>query len=70
MSDSITIHALRHGFPLCGFTTAPPNEWPTGHFWVSWLEWEAAIASRQWKAKELCVKCVEHLDREPSWRRT
>ena len=28
------IHVLHQGFPLCGFSTKLPREWPKGHSWV------------------------------------
>ena len=28
------VHILRHGFPLCQFTTHPPKDWPENHVWV------------------------------------
>jgi hypothetical protein len=29
-----TVHLLRHGLPLCGFSTKVPGEWPPNHVWV------------------------------------
>lgn len=32
--DASTVHILRHGLPLCGFTTRVPGDWPAGNTWV------------------------------------
>lgn len=29
-----TVHILRHGMPLCGFSRDVPRDWPPGHLWV------------------------------------
>lgn len=29
-----TIHALRRGFALCGFSPLRPADWPDGHIWA------------------------------------
>lgn len=31
----MTIHILRNGLPLCGFSSLVPNDWPPGHSWVA-----------------------------------
>jgi hypothetical protein len=31
---SYTVHILHHGWPLCGFSTRVPREWPEDHRWV------------------------------------
>jgi hypothetical protein len=28
------VHALRNGFPVCGFTNSLPKDWPPGHAYV------------------------------------
>lgn len=28
------IHILRHGLPLCAFTSDVPRDWPPDHTWV------------------------------------
>jgi hypothetical protein len=28
------VHIMRHGFPLCGFSTEAPEHWPEGHRWL------------------------------------
>jgi hypothetical protein len=33
--DTPTVHILKTGLPLCGFSKLVPREWPTGHYWVS-----------------------------------
>lgn len=30
----MTVHVLRHGLPLCGFSREMPALWPQGHRWV------------------------------------
>ena len=32
------IHILNEGFPLCGFSSDFPVNWPEGHLWVSITE--------------------------------
>lgn len=32
--DEATIHVLRLGFPVCGFSNELPARWPTGHRWA------------------------------------
>jgi hypothetical protein len=29
------IHALWHGFPLCGFSRDVPKNWPGGNCWIA-----------------------------------
>jgi len=29
-----TVHVLRQGLPLCGFSTEVPANWPPGHTWT------------------------------------
>ena len=31
---SVTTHGLVAGWPLCGFTSKVPRDWPSGHNWV------------------------------------
>ncbi len=33
--DKETVHALREGLPLCGFSRDVPVNWPEGNFWTS-----------------------------------
>lgn len=30
-----TIHILHGGFPLCGFSSDYPYDWPSDHKWIS-----------------------------------
>lgn len=34
-TGKVTVHVLRAGQPVCGFSTDFPRDWPTGHYWVS-----------------------------------
>lgn len=42
------VHMLYHGYPLCGFTTEIPANWPEGHSWVSVMDAEHAT----------CPECI------------
>ncbi len=46
------IHILHHGYPLCLFTSRPPNDWPEGHLWVGLVDWWIADCPgcQAWKA--------------------
>jgi hypothetical protein len=37
MSDR-TVHGLLHGYPLCGFSSKVPRDWPPGHVWVIFMD--------------------------------
>jgi hypothetical protein len=28
------VHVLREGYPLCGFSSKAPVDWPAGHKWI------------------------------------
>lgn len=30
----VTVHCLREGFPVCGFSREVPARWPHWHFWT------------------------------------
>ncbi len=48
------VHALWHGFALCGFSGRVPYYWPEGHFWVGPDDTEnITCASCKTEAKKL-----------------
>lgn len=47
-----TIHILRHGMPLCMFTSLLPSDWPWGHVWISITD--AALAG-----PNVCAECAD-----------
>jgi hypothetical protein len=50
----VIVHVLDRGFPLCGFSSALPCDWPHGHVWVS-----AVDASHA--GEDVCAECAaEH----------
>lgn len=67
MDDPVTAHALRHGLPVCGFTHMLPIDWPTGHVWVSYIEWSSFAAELQANAMRpgnamMCRQCFERME--------
>jgi hypothetical protein len=65
----LTVHALRYGFALCGFTKTTPDGWPCGHVWVAWNEWDAARASSNLKDMHFCNECRLAVRRDEQRRR-
>jgi hypothetical protein len=49
------VHVLHHGYPLCGFTTLIPREWPGFQLWVPIRD--AHLAT--------CPQCSEALNELP-----
>jgi hypothetical protein len=46
------VHILRHGLPLCQFTTSLPKDWPVGDQWVSFQDTENI-------SKATCTGCID-----------
>lgn len=52
-TDRTVVHILRHGFPLCGFTSHVPKDWPKGHAWVRLNEPGSTCAACIERGKEI-----------------
>jgi len=50
-----SIHILKHGLPLCGFTREPPVAWPAGHAFIGFTHPEA-------KEQADCDDCIKVYD--------
>lgn len=48
MNDTV-IHLFHEGFPVCGFSSEAPANWPEGHKWVS-IQWSPSVT---------CPSCKE-----------
>lgn len=56
------VHLLRHGAPLCGFSTDPPSEWPQRDWWIYAGDYEPAAAWHEAGVDgEFCAACVQAL---------
>lgn len=58
----MTTHLLHHGRPLCGFSEKLPGEWPYGHTWVRWVEFDALPLEAK------CPDCARAQPRRRTWR--
>jgi hypothetical protein len=56
-----TIHLLRAGKPLCGFSDAFPRDWPEGNTWQSCDKIDGGLAGHH----GVLTKEIEHPDK---WR--
>jgi hypothetical protein len=55
-----TVHILKSGYPMCGFSLALATHWPEGNSWVSFLDPEVST-------KVTCEFCKqEHASHRPS----
>ena len=52
-----TVHALKHGLPMCGFSRELPADWPDGHAWISFQEWELNKRGGADQGYEACQGC-------------
>ena len=56
MFVSIKVHALRHGQPLCGFDPGVPADWPEGHAWIDWRDFNDP---EKGPGQSCCWRCME-----------
>lgn len=56
MFVSIKVHALRHGQPLCGFDPRVPADWPEGHAWIDWRDFNDPDKG---PGQARCWRCME-----------
>lgn len=45
-----TVHVLRSGFALCGFSLELPHAWPDGHFWCDLEDWAEQASCQECRA--------------------
>lgn len=50
-----TVHALREGLPLCGFETRVPRDWPDGHAWIDWRDFNDPDKG---PGNARCIRCI------------
>lgn len=51
-----TVHVLRAGLPICGFSDRVPMYWPPGHVWVTYGQGVRDVT---------CEKCRATAEGEP-----
>lgn len=63
---SQTVHILKHGRPLCGFSNKVPALWPDGNAWISCLPKMNLDESKLEEGQIFCGQCKQSYDTELS----
>lgn len=58
----MTVHILLAGRPLCGFSSMVPKDWPDGHFFISYGEYEGDATCAE------CKQAAKTQDRKAGTR--
>ena len=66
--DSLTVHCLHHGQPLCGFDPRAPVDWPKGNQWWGLEQWPPKVEIAQFHVCRVCDQVAQVALTYDGWR--